>query len=584
MPSFWRSKPPAGTRLQREHPLARDLILFVPFNEGAGRPQDLISGITGETTIASGIGMSWVPSPQGMAVKHDNSATGFTDSGSITYPNACAPRGQAFTFWVRYYRAGLGANDCRIRTEHPANGGFQFGVDTSNALQLVRAEEAGFTSSASTVPVGWVDIAVAHAVDNTYRYYLNGQDIGGGTSSGTFNVTKRINIGGSSTSAFAPNGSISSQVLIWNRTLSAGEIASLTPDSHTLFEEPFWRRFSRAVKAAQLVGAQPAATGTLTRFKTALRTLTGAQPSGAGILTRRLAAPRTLLGSQPAATGTLVGLAIKARTVLGSPPSSTGLVTRILAALRLLAGAPSAATGTVTRRLAAGRSLTGSQPSPTGIVSRIAQALRPLTGAQPAATGLLTRTSGFARAVTGAQPFSTATLTARIALRRMITGAQPSATGILVRFTTVARALTGSQPSGTSTLTTTLVSGRALAGAQDAPSGQLTSVTGVYHRTCQGVQPAPKGALTAFHQWRMYVVPEHGQGTSPDEYVPGQVFGTVYDYGYDPIASGPPASGYELVTYADPTVLYSDPDVTYQGRIVAATVPHSGRVTYVVKR
>jgi len=41
--TFWRSKPPAGTALNLERPLAADrLIHFWPFNEGSGLPRDIV--------------------------------------------------------------------------------------------------------------------------------------------------------------------------------------------------------------------------------------------------------------------------------------------------------------------------------------------------------------------------------------------------------------------------------------------------------------------------------------------------------------------------------------------------------------
>lgn len=50
IPWSWQNKPPRGVKIDRSHPMAKDLVFFVALHHGVGNQQDLISGRIGSFT------------------------------------------------------------------------------------------------------------------------------------------------------------------------------------------------------------------------------------------------------------------------------------------------------------------------------------------------------------------------------------------------------------------------------------------------------------------------------------------------------------------------------------------------------
>jgi hypothetical protein len=123
-----------------------------------------------------------------------------------------------------------------------ASGGIEIRIQGDSSILLLRAQQAAFTASPanSLAGIGWWNVAVTHATNNAYRYYVNGKDVGGGVTTGVFDGNKRFNLGGSGATENVEAGARTSQLLVYNRTLAPEEIAALTDDPHQIYRAPFW--------------------------------------------------------------------------------------------------------------------------------------------------------------------------------------------------------------------------------------------------------------------------------------------------------------------------------------------------------
>jgi hypothetical protein len=249
-----------------------------------------------------------------------------------------------------------------------------------------------------------------------------------------------------------------------------------------------------------LAGAQPAATGTLTRIEQGLRAIVGSQPAATGALARIEQALRALAGNQPTATGTLARVFGRPRSMAGSQPAPAGTLVRIEQALRALEGSQPAATGILVRVEQALRILAGDQPASAGILTRVEQAKRTLVGDQPAPSGTLAaELTALARSLEGDQPAPSGVLTRIEQALRVLAGNQPNPTGVLVRKEQALRALVGSQPAPSGTLSAQKVTLRALAGNQPASSATLDRFAQMA-RSLAGSQLTAVGILIRIEQ------------------------------------------------------------------------------------
>ncbi|KKL60687.1 hypothetical protein LCGC14_2202850, partial [marine sediment metagenome] len=112
--------------------------------------------------------------------------------------------------------------------------------------------------------------------------------------------------------------------------------------------------------------------GALTRQHRRFTSMSGNQPSAIGSLAAALTVvKRAPAGAQPAATGTLTRIEKAVRAVAGSQPAATGVLSTLGTFARELAGSQPTATGALTRSKAFSRALAGSQPTATGVLSTV---------------------------------------------------------------------------------------------------------------------------------------------------------------------------------------------------------------------
>lgn len=244
-----------------------------------------------------------------------------------------------------------------------------------------------------------------------------------------------------------------------------------------------------------LAGDMPSASATLTTIKTKFQALTGSMPSASGSVATVLSRFRTLTGNMPAPTGTLTTLGTFLRTLTGNMPSASGTLNTIRTRFQALAGDMPSASGTISRALIFTRSLAGEMPAATGQVVKSLFS-RTLQGSMPAASGTIARLGSFARTLTGNMPSPTATLATVWTTFETLVGNMPAATGTIAReLLTIAQSLAGVLPSPSGTLTTLKTHYETVTGNMPAPSAVLSRMYSSF-QTLTGNMPSATGAIS----------------------------------------------------------------------------------------
>jgi hypothetical protein len=253
---------PAYPQLNRGHPLANRLLHSWPFFEGAGvKVGDYSSKRFDGTTQAS---PSWVGSPYGSALSFDGSSQYVTTvpASEITTPAFNQP----FSFGCVISIGATGLSGGSMIIDNQSGSGSDTGVSlfvasATSALEMGYWDGASYKSSRSSSQSlnTWLNVVAVSAGNGApFKIYINGKadwsqnNLGAPTGTlGSVPWTIGGKANGLSTTLF--NGSIA-HVTIWNRALSAFEIALLNQD-------PFveYRRRTRWWEVSLVAPPPPAA-------------------------------------------------------------------------------------------------------------------------------------------------------------------------------------------------------------------------------------------------------------------------------------------------------------------------------------
>jgi hypothetical protein len=231
-----QTKPPFGAILNHAHPLAAQMTCCLLLNEGDGKtPINLATHGRTSAFSSGGTGLIWVTTPEGLALKHDNTGTGDFDSSELLLDTSATPASQTFSILMRVYY--VGSSQSSFLRDSTASGGIQLRSETSGVLTLLRAAQAAYTSSTGTViSDAYNTVGCTYdSATSTLTYYINGIAAGTTSTGGTFNINA-INLGGKGQNEQVVNGGYSVWCYIWNRALAPGEIAQLTLDPFVVIE------------------------------------------------------------------------------------------------------------------------------------------------------------------------------------------------------------------------------------------------------------------------------------------------------------------------------------------------------------
>lgn len=217
-------KPMLGEQIDWSNPLAKSLVGYWLMNEGAGTQVNDLSG-NGHTGAISGA--TWQAELRGSSLSFAgaNSGDGVAVSAVVAVP-------LTLTAWVypiaydglyNYFLAGPTISDA-------------FRVNSSGQALVLRIGSTSYTASTGAVSTGaWHHVAVTVNGGGAVTYYIDGLPRGGATgASGTFTLNwigRRDTI---QSDHYEWHGQIDSSA-VYNRALTATEIASLYADPYQLF-------------------------------------------------------------------------------------------------------------------------------------------------------------------------------------------------------------------------------------------------------------------------------------------------------------------------------------------------------------
>jgi len=241
-------KPPVGAQLKLDHPLARGLIGAWLLNEGSG---DKAHDYSGQGNLGTLTNMDpatdWVGSPDGGALDFDGS----DDVVIIPHKdilNLSAPF--SIVFGIKYT-----SMDNKVFFEKNGNEGFSVQIYVGIIHINVGGDRIDYnaTQSASLWNNGvfhQVVLVVPEVVTHATKLYVDGKDDTSPTyhnaSTPTYGSNTPVYIGSRNGSYVIPGSS--NFISIYNRALSAQEIAWLYAFPYAMFEEesPYWIPFKAA--------------------------------------------------------------------------------------------------------------------------------------------------------------------------------------------------------------------------------------------------------------------------------------------------------------------------------------------------
>lgn len=238
LPFSHRQKPPVGRRLDLGHPLAVGLVGCWLFNEGQGRTAVDLCGASNGSFLN---GASWASGSDGVSL----------NSAANQYVRIPATRWQktdaavTHEWWwrprsIRNYNGGF------TKTVVNAAAPIDFYVDASNAANAF----AGSTGSAAHVSVSNFCIAgqlqqvvVTAQTGGNMVLYRDGIAMATASASPVLDAGSDFRVGGREDAATFFDGTFQ-LARVWNRAISAAEIASLYADPYQMILAPNLRRFN----------------------------------------------------------------------------------------------------------------------------------------------------------------------------------------------------------------------------------------------------------------------------------------------------------------------------------------------------
>ena len=247
------SKPEWGAMVDASHVLAQGLTNWFALNEGGGNPRDIVSGAGGMLT--GGIG--WTASEAGPCLVKNAASAGTSDY----FDTGLRLNGSSGTIVFRVYLTSAynnsavdmlwGATNTDYSTEFScqkySDGNVYVGwVSSGERRVIVAASADNWTQNQ------WQTYALAWSSSGSVLY-RNGAQIGSATTAAVTSALSAnillLNRGGINNPL--TSGTKISDWMVYNRALSAGEVAALYAQPYGLFLPPNTRRFYGAARAWQ---------------------------------------------------------------------------------------------------------------------------------------------------------------------------------------------------------------------------------------------------------------------------------------------------------------------------------------------
>jgi hypothetical protein len=231
-PMDWGSqKPPVGVPIDRGHPLAQGLIAYWLMNEGAGC---WLLDVSGNNRNGTASGCTWVATQRGLCLDF-NGTTDLVNCGAeFIGASACSIAAWAY---LDSYGEGVGSNYSGRVID---NGKLLFYVFSPNT-NIQFSSDGGTTlalGGTGGVAIGsWYYITATRTAAGVANLYVNGVLSGtANQSSGTPTAgSNNVVIGNNLATTRSFDGRIDG-VSIYNRVLSAAEVAQLYRQPYRMFE------------------------------------------------------------------------------------------------------------------------------------------------------------------------------------------------------------------------------------------------------------------------------------------------------------------------------------------------------------
>ena len=248
---YYRQKPPPGTQLNRNHPLAAGLVGAWLMNEGSGLYTYDLSGFGNHGTLTNmDPATDWVAGPDGYALDFD---------GGDDYINTGAGfQGMSLPISIEawMYRTGGGDYGGIVSLDKSANfAGVQIQIINITAIGIGYGDNTGTISTsrhskasgAVLVNNKWYHVVGIFRGFEDMDIYVNGINVGGaytgtGGAMAWAGGYAAIAAGWGSTGQFF--GGIIGKISVYNRSLLPQEISQLYADPYAMWEvarRPIWK-------------------------------------------------------------------------------------------------------------------------------------------------------------------------------------------------------------------------------------------------------------------------------------------------------------------------------------------------------
>ena len=245
MTTFWRSKPPPGTPIDRSHAQLNGLAFWWPVLEGeGGTPTDLVKGV--RATAAGNAAVA--PSRRGAALSFDGTGDYFSvadrpDLDIVTpWTVGCWFRDLNGSSYNHPEAALFGKAD-GLGLEHSP---YFMWVEYNDLYIRFRNSYTSYQTSYNLTTGGvshgdWHHTAAVYN-GSTLTLYVDGKLVAGPTATASVPVANALALTiGSLGTNYYWTGQIE-DVRIYNRALSTDEVAAWTVDPYAPFAAPFWQR------------------------------------------------------------------------------------------------------------------------------------------------------------------------------------------------------------------------------------------------------------------------------------------------------------------------------------------------------
>jgi len=242
---------PTRCVLQRQHPLAQGLVGAWAMDDGAGKNVRDHAGTNHGTAVADG---KWVPGMSGGKAMEFN---GSSDYVSVVDNNEFDPAAGTYSFWFTpgvTYDSGLAEFDAIIGRRVDGGNFCLVGINTNGKLWWIfwqGVEKFDLESTQAAWVAGtWYHIATRWGV-NGNKIFVNG--VGEASDSDTTAVSLASNtlLGNHSVAVPRPFNGLLDDIRIYNRALSAAEIAAIYRDPNAIYRPPRVQWFVAALPPAE---------------------------------------------------------------------------------------------------------------------------------------------------------------------------------------------------------------------------------------------------------------------------------------------------------------------------------------------